>query len=74
MMVAKNKGLGLLLTPALFVKVFTLLFSVTLGGMVRLLYHQQVDAGEIWLYLGLSMVFLILSVVYFLNFKLSGEN
>lgn len=73
MMAAKNEGLGLLLTPALFIKGFTLLFSVALGGILKLLYHQQVDAGE-WMYLGLSMVFLILSVVYFRNLKLNGEN
>ncbi|MCD4845780.1 MAG: hypothetical protein K8R25_14965 [Methanosarcinales archaeon] len=74
MMAAKNEGLGLLLTPVLFIKGFTLLFSVALGGILNLLYHQQVDVGGIWLFLGLSMVFLILSVVYFRNLKLNGEN
>jgi len=73
-MAAKNEGLGLLLTPALFIKGFTLLFSVALGGILKPLYHQQGDAGEIWLFLGLSIVFLVLSVVYFRNLKLNCEN
>ena len=73
-MAAKNEGLGLLLTPALLIKGFTLIFSVALGGILQLLFHQQVDAKELWLYLGLSMVFLILSVEYFRNLKLNGEN
>jgi hypothetical protein len=38
---AQNKGLGLLLTPVLFVKGFTLLFSVALGSLFKPLYHGR---------------------------------
>lgn len=73
MMTAKNEGLGLLLTPALLVKGFTLLFSVALGGILKPLYHKPGDTGEIWLFLSLSIVFLVLTVVYFRKLTMNSE-
>jgi hypothetical protein len=43
----KKNALGLIFAPILFVKAFTLLFSVGLGGLLRPLYNQTADPGEI---------------------------
>jgi hypothetical protein len=72
-MTAKSQGLGLLLTPTLFIKGFTLLFSVALGGILKPFFNQTGGMGEIGMYLGLSVVFLALTVVYFRNLKVNGE-
>ncbi|MDW7675781.1 MAG: hypothetical protein SCK28_14725 [Bacillota bacterium] len=69
-MALKNKGLGLLLIPTLFIKGFTLLFSVAVGTMLKPMYHQTGDVGEMMLYLSISFAFLILTVVYFRKLEL----
>lgn len=70
-MTAKEQGLGLLLTPALFIKGFTLLFPVGLSEIIKIIYNQTVNTGGILLYWGLSIIFLILVILYFKNLKLS---
>lgn len=72
-MVAKKQGWGLLLTPALYIKGFTLLFPVGLGEILKILYHQTANTGGILLYWGLSILFMMLSILYFRNLKISGE-
>jgi len=72
-MTAKELGLGLLLTPALFIKSFTLLFPVGLSEILKIVYIQTANAGGISLYWGLSIFFLILVILYFKNLKLSEE-
>jgi hypothetical protein len=71
-MTVKAKGLGLLLTPTLFINGFALLFSVALGGILKPLYNQAANAGEIWLYLGLSITFLLLTLLYFRNLNIEA--
>jgi len=74
-MAAKKQGLGLLLIPILFVKGFTLLFSVALGAILRPFYHLAGNPGEIILYLSVSAVFLVLIAVYFRDMKIhSNQN
>jgi len=63
-MTAKDHGLGLLITPALFVHGFTLLFPVALGGMLKPLYQQASSPGEVGFFLVLSVMFLALGIVY----------
>lgn len=65
-MVVKNINLGLLLAPALFIKGFTVLFPVGLGE----LFKQSTDIGGTSFYIGFSMVFLMLTVLYFKNLKI----
>jgi len=52
----------------------TLLFSVALGGILKPLYNQAGDAGEIWLYLGMSAIFLALAVIYLRNLKIVDKS
>lgn len=72
-MVAKNRGLGLLLAPALFVHGFTLLFSVGLGGIIAPFFHQTGDMAEVYFYMILSFVFLILTVFHLRSLRTPGE-
>lgn len=64
-LIIKKNALGLILAPILFVKAFTLLFSVGLGGLFAPLFDQSVASGEIAFYMILSLIFLALA---FLNF------
>ena len=64
-MVIKNNALGLILAPILFVKAFTLLFSVGLGGLLKPFYNQIAAPGETSFYLILSVIFLSLAVLNF---------
>ena len=71
---AKNKGLGLLLTPALFVLGFTLLAPLAVGEMLKpRLFHQPVDTAGMWLFLGLSVLFLGITVIYCRNLLIKNE-
>lgn len=72
-MTARDGCLGLLLTPASFGRGFTLLISVALGAIVAPLCHQAGDVAQMWLYLCLSTVFLVLTVVYLKDLKIGGE-
>jgi hypothetical protein len=70
-MTAKNNSYGLLLSPALFIKVFTLLSSVALGGILKLFQSQSVDRGEIIMYLFLSTLFFVITFVYFRRIRIN---
>ena len=61
----RGKALGLILAPVLFIKAFTLLFSVGLGGVFLLLSGQTADLGESAFYFILSAAFLALAVYCF---------
>jgi hypothetical protein len=69
-LVLRDRSPALLLTPALFIKGFTLLFSVALGGLLKPFFGQSANAGEIAQYLGLALVFLILTVILLSNIRL----
>ena len=64
-LIIKKNGLGLILAPILFIKAFTLLFSVGLGGLLGPLYNQTAAAGEIAFYIILSIIFLAFAVLNF---------
>jgi hypothetical protein len=61
---ARNEGLGLLLTPAMYVLGFGLLLPVGLGELLKPMYGSAPDPGGLSLYLGLSILFLILAVFH----------
>ncbi len=63
-MAAKNKGLGLFLAPAKLINGFILLFSVALGALFRPFFQLEFILSEIFLYLILSLVFLLITVLY----------
>ncbi len=69
----RKEGLGLLLLPVTFINGFTLLFSVALGALLKPLFNQTMNAGELLLYLGVSTVFLILAAVYFKSLRIDRE-
>ncbi len=72
-LIIKKNALGLILAPILFVKTFTLLFSVGLGGLVVLLYDQTtVDPLEIAFYFILSIIFLGLAVLNLWKIRFVG--
>jgi hypothetical protein len=70
-MVAKNKGLGLLLAPAMFILGFTLIFSLAVSEMVKPSYQLVVDMRGMVPSLVLSVLFLILVIFYFHNLKVN---
>jgi len=64
-MAARKRGLGLFVTPALFVWGFTLLFPLALGEWLKpSVYGLPIDMGGMMLYLILSLVFAALTWVY----------
>lgn len=72
-LIIKRSGLGLILAPILFFKAFTLLFSVGLGGLLKPLYKQATDPGEIAFYFGLSAIFMVLSIVNFTGLQIKQD-
>lgn len=69
----KKRGLGIILQPILFIKAFTLLFSVGFGGVLKPLYKQPVNSIETTFYIGLSVIFFMLAVIYLIKLKVSPE-
>jgi len=66
----RQNGLGLLLTPAMFVLGFTLLFPVGMGELLKpLVYQLPMDTGGLALYLTLSAVFFSLAVACLRNLR-----
>jgi hypothetical protein len=63
-MAARKQGLGLLLTPALYVLGATLLFPVGLGELFRPYFDGAVNTADAALFLGISALFLIMAIVY----------
>ena len=71
-MTARNKGLGLLLTPAVFILGFTLIFSLAVSESVKPLYDMTVSAAGLVPSLVLSGLFLPLTFLHFRKLKTSG--
>ena len=67
----KENVLGYIFAPILFFKAFTLLFSVGLGGFLKLFYNQTTNFDENIFYLVLSFIFLFLALlgIKFLKFS-----
>lgn len=66
-MTLKKQGLGLVLTPALFVLGFTLIFSLVLGELVKPFYRLTPDVAGVMMSLLLSLLFLILAGFHLWN-------
>ena len=64
-LVIKRNPLGLVFAPILFIKAFTLLFSVGLGNLLKPLFNQTAAPGETGFYLVLSALFLGLGALSF---------
>jgi hypothetical protein len=73
-MTAKKRGLGLVLTPALYVLGFTLLFPVGLGEFIKPFYNLPIDAFGVVLYLGIAALFLVLAVIYLRDLRISDTH
>lgn len=72
-MLIKNIDLGIFLAPTLLIKGFTVLFPVGIGEFLKPLYQQSMDMAGASFYIGLSIVFLLLTVFYLRNLKLNAE-
>lgn len=70
-MAAKNKGLGLFLAPAKLINGFILLFSVALGALFRPLFQLELILGEFFLYIVLSLIFLLITVFYLRSIRIT---
>jgi hypothetical protein len=68
----KNRGWGILMIPPLFIIGFTMLLSVAVGGVLKPLYDQSIEMGELFMYIVLSVVFFVLTVVYLNNLKINS--
>jgi hypothetical protein len=73
-MTAKKRGLGLVLTPALYVLGFTLLFPVGLGEFIKPFYNLPIDPFGVVLYLGIAALFLVLAVIYLRDLRISDTH
>jgi hypothetical protein len=69
-MTARNRGLGLLLTPALYILGATLLFPVGLGEIIKPFFNLPIDLSGVPLYFGISVLFFVLVVIYLRNLKI----
>lgn len=74
-MVIKIKGLGLLLIPAIYIYIlgFTLIFSLAVSEMVKLLYDSVIDIAGLGSSLVFSIMFLILTAQHLRKLKLELE-
>lgn len=73
-MTIRNKGLGHLLTPAMFILGFTLIFSLAVSESVKPRYDMTVSAGGLVPSLVLSALFLVLTFFHFRNLRLGSGN
>ncbi len=69
-MTARNKGMGLLLTPSMFILGFTLIFSLAISESVKPLYDMTVSAGGLVPSLGLSVLFLVMAALHLRRLRL----
>jgi len=65
----KKNPYGLIFSPILFLKAFTLLFSVGLGGLVKPYYGVTANSGETAFYLLLSAIYLFFAVLNILKIE-----
>ncbi|HZW04626.1 MAG TPA: hypothetical protein VFF68_11910 [Anaerolineaceae bacterium] len=63
-MALRRQGLGLVLTPAMYVLGVTLLFPVGLGELFKPMYGFPVDPFGVGLYLGIAALFLVALGLY----------
>jgi len=70
-MLMKKRGMGVLLTPALFVLGFTLLLPVGLAELFKPLYGLSIDPGGMIFYLGISILFLVLAAIHLKNLRIA---
>lgn len=70
---AKNRGIGLYLLPAVFVKGFTLLLPVGIGELLKPAFNQPVRVADAILYLSIAAVFLLLAALYLKKLTLANN-
>jgi multisubunit Na+/H+ antiporter MnhF subunit len=63
-MAYRNRSLGLMLLPAMFILGFTLIFSLAIAELVKPLFGDQVEIWPLAMSLALSLLFLALGVVH----------
>jgi hypothetical protein len=69
-MALRKAGLGLLLIPAMFILGFTLIFSLAVSEIVKLLYDLAITIGGLVPSLVLSILFLVLAALHLRKLRL----
>jgi hypothetical protein len=69
----KKNPFGLVFAPILFVKAFTLLFSVGLGSLLKPFFNQSPTPGETGFYMVLSALFFALGLLSFWKIDFDKE-
>jgi hypothetical protein len=72
LMAYRNRSLGLMLLPGMFILGFTLIFSLALGELVRPLFGGRVEIGPLTMSLALSLLFLALGVVHLARLRVEA--
>ncbi|MEN8173608.1 MAG: hypothetical protein ABFS03_12115 [Chloroflexota bacterium] len=73
-LIIKKNSLGLVFAPILFIKAFTLLFSVGLGGLLKPLFDITATPEETVFYLVLSLLFFTLGAFNFWKINFDKES
>jgi multisubunit Na+/H+ antiporter MnhF subunit len=71
-MTYRNRSLGLVLLPAMFILGFTLIFSLALGELVAPLFGGEIEIGSLMMSLALSFLFLALGVVHLARLRVDA--
>lgn len=70
----RRDGLGLLAMPALFIVGFTVLAPLALGEVLKpLIYQRPMDPAGFWMFLVLSVIYLVLTIVYLSKLEPGAE-
>lgn len=67
-----KEGIGLILSPAMFILGFTLIFSLSMGEIVKPLYNLPIKTPDLIQSLVLSLFFLILGILHISKLKLNN--
>ncbi|MGC9522994.1 MAG: hypothetical protein ACP5HG_14065 [Anaerolineae bacterium] len=72
--VLRRDGLGLLAMPALFIVGFAVLAPLALAEALKpLIYGRTMDPGAFWMFLVLSVVYLVLTVVHLRKLQVGAD-
>jgi multisubunit Na+/H+ antiporter MnhF subunit len=72
LMAYRNRSLGLMLLPGMFILGFTLIFSLAIAELVRPLFGRPIAIGPLAISLALSLLFLALGAVHLARLRVEA--